>query len=199
MEGINYRRERIDILSDDIEIKLKIASEAVANLPIITERDENYGHERFAALLGNVYVNTMNAITIDISAIYEETDAEKADELYGSYREMQDRVDIDLTKLRARIDGIGHKFPEYAHLTVVGDVHTHPSGTTQPSAADLANTIALYESGAIRKSDPFIFGIGARIGSIIKYKFYRISRFDKSRGIYRYKTLLTHTIGAHPL
>lgn len=189
MEKFGPTKNRFDLLRDDIEISLDISVEAAANLPFVTEEDRKTGREKFAALLGEIRMNGGNRITIEIKAVYQEIPTEMDDLSQGSYRESEQRVDVNLSKLRKRIESVVRHNPEYRNLKLVGDVHTHPTGTTKPSEADIANTIRLYETGTISNSTPFIFGIGAQVRGRMEYKFYNVTIVDRERGVFRCRIL----------
>ncbi len=144
--------------------------------------------EQYRIFLGIVDVSDSEKPIVHIEGILERGDE---DPLY--YEEEKEGVHVGLPAIKLWIDQIRRANPEYSHLEMVGDVHTHPilpqqfRGVYSPSQEDIDDIVKHYESGVLSPNKPFIFAIAApdELGQTM-YAFYRIV---KKGNKYSYKSI----------
>lgn len=166
-----------DYTSKEIQLDIRLTDDVIANLPEITSEQIENKREHFRALLGRVEVSSSGQIGVSIEAILDMEN----DPSYYSEGEAE-VTGINLQGLKRVVANVGEKYPEFAGLELVGDIHTHPVVSQEdgvdllsPSDNDIEDIIAQYDNGVLSSDKPYIFGIAAvnNIGET-EYSFYRL-------------------------
>lgn len=178
-------RAPVDFLDERVNVSVEMTKEAFANLPEINQNDLTTKRERYRLMCGRWDVLGDNEVRVVIEAVLEMPNQP----IY--YTETKNRIrGVNLPAINEAIDQLRRMRPEYRHLELVGDFHTHlntqdeeltPHGRPwHPSQGDIESIALSYESGILKTSHPFLFGIaGPFEGGQTGYSFYRIIKNAK--------------------
>ena len=152
------------ILCKDVSVVMTMTDDAFNDLPEVTNEDRQTGMERFRILLGTFQYTDSNTIHIHVSGSVQMLDTP------WLYIEQEHAVTYYPYHIERQIELLRNEYPEYAHLEIVGNLHTHPYSYErlrrepdlvpwQPSPNDLHTMISHYEDGFMQNYH-LIFGIG---------------------------------------
>ena len=171
--------QRPNFFDENIKITMEIDPEAAEYLPVITPEDLETKRERYRIFLGT-WSRTIEGGHARIEGVCDFSDEP------GFLREGEEEVVVNFDAVKNSIEAIKQTNKEYAHLEIVGEIHTHPLFKEEmddnlrpwiPSTGDVDAIVEEIEKGNIKADRPFIMAIAVpspnRDGKTV-YAYYRL-------------------------
>ncbi len=169
----------LNFFDERTKMTMEIDPEAAEHLPVITTTDLETKRERYRMFLGT-WDRTAEGGHIRIEAVCDFSD--EPDFL----REGEKEVVVNFDAVKKGVDDIKRANEEYAHLEIVGEIHTHPLFKEEmddnlrpwiPSTGDVEAIVEEIKKGNIKTDRPFIMAIAVpspnRDGKTV-YAYYRL-------------------------
>ena len=177
--------KKIEWLDPGLNVSIEYGEDVGQFLPEVTNADMVSKQERYRILLGGFASDGEGGQRVEVLGVMEADPEAVGDrQMYTEgVLSVQPRLDV----VRQYVEAIRDAHPEYAHMQLVGDVHTHPTRQDDypegvepwhPSEEDIQDIVAEYKAGNILEDEPFVFGIAVQVNNETLYAFYRLVKED---------------------
>lgn len=177
-----------DFLSEKITIRFDIAEEAAHYLPEVSSEDLKTRREKYGILLGTWNQEDSENVRVRLEAVLEVTEDDPGGKGHYYTEDINEVHNINLSAIKNLVEATKRANPEFAHLELIGDIHTHPvlphslredQHPSDMSDGDYKDLMANYQRGDLTSQHPFIVGIaGPDENGETSYAFWRLIKRD---------------------